>query len=550
LASTWVDECLEAHGRCSASVADGQPLPHRVIDVGPPDGLTEPYLLETSGQTASYLTLSHCWGGETPIRTTIENVQRHRTEIKVADMPRTFRDAVIITRKLRCRYLWIDSLCIIQDDRKDWEKEAVLMHQYYKQSLVTIAAADSSDSTAGLFRDRDGQANRPCELEVTCTNGSQKQIYAYTNSMSSELKRSSLSPLYEPIRLYSRAWVFQEQALSPRVLTYAKGRISWRCQEVLFEERPPLMKMVIDFIKECKTSTTMTRRGDPRIIEANVAELQRKWIFPTPGRDISRDNSNIGYHQDGGYSSNAEFLVDWGALVQDYTQRDLTYQSDKLIAIQGVADAVAPLFANTYFGGVWVGSTVSIFMGLLWSLRWGTTGLKRLDVAPTWSWASVSGEVAWPGHWLCRLKPKVEIIELVRPKSAICPTELVAKANVRTAVTENGKDFFILDWQHELLETPATQRKDIATSSRWPLDSKAILSFLDENIDNNAVVWFAELAAGDVQLQGGRKQVHCLILAVTGENATFRRVGYSIWEEHRWVSKELPMPKIMDLRII
>ncbi|PMD30159.1 hypothetical protein L207DRAFT_403889, partial [Hyaloscypha variabilis F] len=114
-------------------------------------------------------------------------------------------------------------LCIIQDDRKDWEVEAALMQQYYKNSLLTIAAADGNNSVAGLFRDRNGLRHRPCELQFADINGSSRQLYAYTNSM---------------------AWVFQEQALSPRTLTHARDRISWRCQEMLFDERAPLMQTI------------------------------------------------------------------------------------------------------------------------------------------------------------------------------------------------------------------------------------------------------------------------------------------------------------------
>ncbi|KAE9368034.1 HET-domain-containing protein, partial [Stipitochalara longipes BDJ] len=219
------DECLENHEICLASPTGDPSLPHRVIDVGSIDGPAEPYLLETSyGQVGNYMTLSHCWGGGTPVKTTSKNIQHHRVEVKLADLPRTFRDAVQVARKLSCRYLWIDSLCIIQDDRKDWEREAALMQQYYKHSLLTIAAADGNSSEAGLFRDRNGLRNRPCELQFTDIHGSSRQLYAYTNSM---------------------AWVFQEQALPPRTLTYSRDRISWRCQEMLFDERAPLIQKLI-----------------------------------------------------------------------------------------------------------------------------------------------------------------------------------------------------------------------------------------------------------------------------------------------------------------
>lgn len=280
LASTWLGECLGTHEICLASRTADPPLPHRVLDVGSIDSQAEPYLLETSsGQVGKYLTLSHCWGGGTPVKTTSKNIQDHRVEVKLAELPRTFRDAVHVARKFSCRYLWIDSLCIIQDDRKDWEVEAVLMQQYYKNSLLTIAAADGSNSEAGLFRDRNGLRNRPCELQFTDINGSPRQLYAYTNSMSFELERSSLSDSYKPSPLYNRAWVFQEQALSSRTLTYARDRISWRCQEMLFDERAPLMQSIEDFIRKDKTVNIVRRGGDPRSTDATIAELQGNGYF-------------------------------------------------------------------------------------------------------------------------------------------------------------------------------------------------------------------------------------------------------------------------------
>ena len=528
-------------------------MPHRVLDVGSIDSLAEPYLLETSGQVGKYLALSHCWGGGSLIKTTIKNIQRHRTEVKLADLPRTFRDAVHVARKLGCRYLWIDSLCIIQDDRKDWEVEATFMHQYYKQSLLTIAAADGNSSEAGLFRDRDGLRNRPCELQVTDANGSPRQLYAYTNNMSFELKRSSLSNSYKPSPLYNRAWVFQEQALSPRALTYARDRISWRCQEMLFDERAPLMKSIEDFIIKDKTINIVRRGGDPRSTDATVAELQRKWIFPGPSPNPSRSFANIGYHEKDCYLLEDEFLIDWGAMVLDYTQRDMTYQSDKLIAIQGIADAVAPIVSRTYFAGIWVESMKAIFMGLLWSSqRRKSKQSQRLDVAPSWSWASTDGEVRWPGHWLCRLESRINILELRRSGTAVKATaELVAEANLRPGFTENSQDFAVINWPEESTEKLSGQPTNASSRSRWPLDMLATPVCLDESLGSNVPVWFAELAAGEVHTQANRKYVHCLVLVGCGENSSaFRRVGYSMWEESKWTSSELPEPRKMKLRIL
>jgi hypothetical protein len=513
----------------------------------------EPYLLVTSGQIGKYLTLNHCWGGGTPIKTTKRNIECHRNEVKLADLPRTFRDAIHVTRKLGYRYLWIDSLCIILDDRKDWEVEAAMMHQYYKQSLLTIAAAAGDNSDAGLFRDRDGLNNRPIELQFADVNGSSRLLYAYTNSMSFEVERSSLSDSYKPIALYDRAWVLQEQALSPRTLTYAWDCLSWRCQKVLFNERAPLIKSVEDFIKKDKAANIVRRGGDPRSTDATIAELQRKWIFPASSLGPSNNFANIGFHENNCSLPEDEFLMDWGKIVQDYTQRNMTYHSDKLIAIQGIADAVAPTVSRTYFTGIWVDSIKSIFMGLLWSSKMRRSKqLQRLDIAPSWSWASTDGLVTWSGYLLSRLESKIKILELRRSGTALkANAELIAEANVRPAFVEDSKVFAVTEWLEDSIEKLSKKSTDASPGSRWPLDTLETPIALDESLGSSAKVWFAELVSGEIHVQAHRKEVHCLLVIGCGENSsTFRRVGYSIWKESKWASSELPEVRKMTLRIL
>ncbi|RFU33738.1 hypothetical protein B7463_g2592, partial [Scytalidium lignicola] len=470
LVFVWNDECHSTHARCRASSSDDPLLPHRVIDVGSLDNSAEPYLLETSDQTGKYLTLSHCWGGASSIKTTTENIQQYYTEIRLQDLPRTFRDAVYVTRKLGYRYLWIDSLCIIQNNKKDWEVEAAMMHQYYKQSLLTISAADGGNSEAGLFRDREAVRNQPCEIQITDAQGYPQKMLAYTNSMSFELNRSSLSESFKLFLLYSRAWVFQEQALSPRTLIYARDRISWRCQKCLFDERAPLVKKIEDFIKEDKRTDIMTRRGDPRRTDAAIAELQQKWIFPIS--DLSETHRR-------------------------------------------------------------------------------RPELERLDIAPSWSWASISGEVIWPGHWLCRVEPKVDIIQLKHYESAVkASAALTVETNVRLALKED-RQFFLINRQEDSGEQASMEPGNISQDSRWPIDNLKTPVFLDENIGNYTMIWFIELAAKELHVQGHRKDIHCLILAqCNNDNSTYRRVGYSLWEQSKWANAKLPMLQKMKLKII
>jgi Heterokaryon incompatibility protein (HET) len=119
-------------------------LPTRVIDVGLPEASTEPRLIISNGRDGAYITLSHCWGvpdpSKPPLLTTAANLSAMIKEIPLESMPLNYRDAVVTTRKLSFRYLWIDSLCIIQDSVEDWEAESAKMGEVYQNAQLTIAA--------------------------------------------------------------------------------------------------------------------------------------------------------------------------------------------------------------------------------------------------------------------------------------------------------------------------------------------------------------------------------------------------------------------------
>jgi hypothetical protein len=129
-------------------------LPTRVIDIGSKGGNIKLY--ETTGEKGDYAALSHCWGqSANPVITTSKNLPERMASIKFNDLPKTFQDAVTITRHLEVPYLWIDSLCIIQDSAEDWAKEAMKMSSVYTDALVTIAADGSEDSKGGCFIGKD-----------------------------------------------------------------------------------------------------------------------------------------------------------------------------------------------------------------------------------------------------------------------------------------------------------------------------------------------------------------------------------------------------------
>ena len=108
-------------------------------------------------QKASYLTLSHCWGGLEQTTLTLDKGVTYQERIAISTLFTTVQDAIQVTRRLGVRYLWVDSLCKVQDSRPDWERKSALMDLFYSNSFCTIAAVPAEDDRSGCFTDRNPQ---------------------------------------------------------------------------------------------------------------------------------------------------------------------------------------------------------------------------------------------------------------------------------------------------------------------------------------------------------------------------------------------------------
>lgn len=146
-------------------------------------------LYVTKGEKESYICLSHCWGDFQPIRTTTTNIEDHKKSIPWQFLPQTFQDAIDLTRFLSIRYLWIDSLCIIQDDRDDWAKESAAMASVYGNSYLTISATAAANCSKGLYASSDLRRIGPHELKTVLGNG--QEVRKLDVPISQSLSRSS-----------------------------------------------------------------------------------------------------------------------------------------------------------------------------------------------------------------------------------------------------------------------------------------------------------------------------------------------------------------------
>ena len=216
----WLDVCVSQHAECSLSLDTPLPrLPKRVIDVG--NESKGPRLRKSDNLSGLYATLSHRWGDSSPLTTTKATLKNRLQGIPLSSLPRTFQDAVLITRQLGLQYLWIDSLCIIQDDTTDWEIESVKMASIYQGAQFTIAAAAAQDGHGGCLFPR-----KPAvKLELESPKSPQRSAKPGTNTPIVYLRiQASENRSIAQSSLGRRGWALQEALLSRRTIYFEIGR--------------------------------------------------------------------------------------------------------------------------------------------------------------------------------------------------------------------------------------------------------------------------------------------------------------------------------------
>ena len=215
----WIRSCNETHKCLPRTDAI---LPTRVIDVGGKDSPNVRLFCDTQGRPGKYLALSHRWGSPAQNKkfcTEKENLKKHEEGINIADLPKTFRDAIHVTQNLGVQYLWIDSLCIIQNDEKDWESESKLMEQVFGSAYATIAASCASGTDDGFLKAR---IERRCVTMTNNASGSKFYLCNAIDDFHNDVDQGELN---------KRGWVLQERALSRRTIYFTEKQTYWECGE-------------------------------------------------------------------------------------------------------------------------------------------------------------------------------------------------------------------------------------------------------------------------------------------------------------------------------
>lgn len=390
LVRSWMAKCLSSHQLCNRMQAVAPLLPTRVIDVGSRDGKYPPRLyVPAAKELGCYATLSHCWGSKQTLKLETTNFEDFKREIPWERLPKTFQDAIAATRHLGIQYIWIDSICIIQDspNGEDWATESAKMTSVYENSYINLAAASAVDSTQGCFFDRDPCSVRPVRLLMNSQYYYAADSHRYADNV-------ALAPLY------ARGWVYQERTLAPRIVHCTTRQLYWECLEgVACEGFPSGIPHFIECYSRDSCRCQHWRRMMP------PASDIYKWLDGS-GSDLER------YF---------ESLLVWNRVAAQFQPLKLTYTSDKLVAISGLAKMHSRFLKTRYLAGMWLEHLPA---QLLWYRRWWSnphaTSYKAGEyVAPSWSYFSmpnrvepaISSEAPPSGKYGNELRPIIQVLD-------------------------------------------------------------------------------------------------------------------------------------------
>ena len=454
LAELWIKKCLESHPLCQQAATTT--LPTRVVNVGSPE--QQPFLWETNGKSGRYVALSHCWGKGDVVTTVADNLEDNKNSLPLESLPKTFQDAIVITRRLGFKFIWIDSLCIIQDSTPDWEFEAARMDQVYRNAFLTIAATSAADGQDGCFVPKSRWRE---SATVKVQNGQGETVTVSIRELSDKLHDVAKGFRNEP--LSTRAWVLQESILSTRSLLYTRSELFFQCNCDLYCEcgEWPLQKSYAKFTD----TTSIGVFSFPDLRQQNRLDICRytaKWAF-IQSIDLLRYIAPSWISAALSWVSQ-RYIVDregiyqyWRRIVKKYTARLLTFDRDVLPALSGLANMVRPELFDQYLAGIW---RQDLPLALLWSTAHPpfvltdtdfelakTLGREEMESwfepyvprrtpgvdLPTWSWVSVRGATDYDLKWLentSKLKEPVQIISAKYVPALKNPTGRVSGASL------------------------------------------------------------------------------------------------------------------------
>ncbi|KAF5249379.1 hypothetical protein FANTH_5260 [Fusarium anthophilum] len=468
--------------------------PSRLIDIGSdhtwklclyPQDITDP---------PEYMTLSYRWAKTPSIRLLSSNFEAVRKGAPTSQLPKTFREAITVAHRFSIRYLWIDSLCIIQDSPEDWARESLQMHLVYANSACTISATASGGPDEGLFRSRTAQETLVGHIKVSFNDGEPRRSDVWDQH---HMQRLTQGPLTD------RGWVFQERILSPRVLHFTKTQAVWECFEMNKSEMFP--------------------RWSPRPADAvYTPDLKAIDAFFDDG------HRRTAWAKEEDKKMTVDVYQQWVNLVKTYSQCSLTCPDDRLMAMAGIAEMFKKNSGDEYLAGLWRSRIVE---GLNWVVLEPGPGPQNPERVPSWSWAAVDSCVLPQRTNLPRDEDLIEIIDVRCHLAQACSRSQQVKGSIqlrgcicRGTVRESSRRIGSEHIGLELLEMSSTiyAYPDTAEAT---FQGGELLSFLPlrstlrrqvNDPDKNPV------GEAFVIIEG------LILQAIYGTGSTYKRVGHFV----------------------
>jgi hypothetical protein len=402
-AVSLVEECNRWHTTCLSLHPSRRPKRLLRIDIDVRNDQLWIYLDVTSqppptSMAIRYSALSYCWGRDQEHKLKVASQTTYEKGVAISELPTTLQDAILLSWRLDLKFIWIDCLCILQDDENDLAREIADLPAIFGNAYVTISASRASDSREGFLH----PVSRPptdgvCfSLPYACPDGRLGYVILY---------RYSGNPIQ------SRAWTFQEYMLSPRILEYTSSQLKWMCREREWHQEEK-EKQLVDMYQ-----LSLSLHGGFR--EGECCSIEKCEI--------------------------------WMTLVWAYSGRALKFSADKLLAISALAELWnRQTGGDSYLAGLWHSH---LPLGFLWINEQPFQQQDHLYRAPSWSWASRNGSIAWHKHMLTIVDPdfkvnssKVDLTHVEAPYGTVSSASLTVQGHlVRGSLSSNVPSNFELE---------------------------------------------------------------------------------------------------------
>ncbi|KAI8716822.1 hypothetical protein NCS52_00976600 [Fusarium sp. LHS14.1] len=492
----WLKQCSK-HEACQPPKTAF--VPTRLLDVGNEVADDQRRLRIVLGKAldekVSYTALSYCWGNSPSSRLSAEiartvqaNLAARLGHVSEETLSQTIRDAITVTRWLGIRYLWVDLLCIVQDDPLDWSKESQVMENIFHHASLTIAATSAVSITQGFLR-------RPrCQrIKLSINSNTEKPdlVLRYPEWLMHEYIWDN--------DWRTRGWIFQEQKLSHRVLHFARGILYFECASGF---RCEWMEM-----------------------RPELSDDDNEWVLQNP---FWSPQCFLG-------ANNPTTFDTWYGDVEWFSMKTLTFPEDKLPAISGLARVTAKVVGSRYLAGLWMDD---LHIGLLWKAP--TSCILRRPPrsrAPSWSWAALDGGLEWQTY---RSDSDMPLAKILNVDGVPDPSD--PQKRLFTGFLDlNGCLMKFQDAEdHDILQNPCGNNGDYRTDSTW------YVSDLGVEFTHQSSLWVLPILLEEMV-----RGLILEPTSKGNESNEFRRVGWYESEPQRnRVLKSLESQNTTSVRIV